>query len=372
MDIETKENNYNGLAELIISTVGVKLMINFVIYKLHTINLIYDSNYIGTNFGIQHLDIFITNINTEQETTNIITFLENKNLTNLSIQYTWKSTLRIDDYTADRFENTSKFLLKPDINKLFDTFTPLKKFDLTREKEVTDNEFILIFYIGVKKINKDFYLSQKEPLTKCFIIDLPNYSSFTIYNSLMAEDVNMKDYLQEDENNIVFLTLLNNNTYQGFATDIESIYRRDSSIIIVECKEEGTAIKHMMKDNTIFDKWYVRLGLDEYNNNKGINLSKLNSIKEEFNNGNKIFFLSKERRMKTISTISNVIIENNTTYYKNIYEEHINTVSGVHCNDNTSINVYDEISVADINTFMGKTDNEKLDMIGNNMKVCKP
>jgi len=50
----------------------------------------------------------------------------------------------------------------------------------------------------------------------------------------------------------------------------------------------------------------------------------------------------------------------------------IDVTSGIHCNDNTSINVYDEISVADIETFLGKTEEEKINMIKENMKVCKP
>jgi len=292
-------------------------------------------------------------------------FLLNKNLDKIVIEYYWdikhikQDWKELDLSTIDDVLDLYKNLLK---NSTHFKYYHTLHFNGSR------NQYALkIHIINFNIIILGDFLDKKSPISKCFVIDLP--SDFSIYNSVMVETVNMKEYLQEDIENIVFITLLNNNTYQGFATNMSDIDRRDSSIIVVECKEEGTSTKYMMKDNTIFDKWYIRLGLDEHNNNKGILLEKLNSIEEEFYKGNRIFFLSKERTLKTVSTISNIIIDNDS--YTNMYDEQINITSGVHCNDNTSINVYDEINVADVETFAGKTEEERINMIKDDIKTCK-
>jgi len=183
------------------------------------------------------------------------------------------------------------------------------------EKDINNNIFSKNLEIKTNNSNiLDDLMYRQLPLSRCFVIDLP--PDFIIYNSLMVENINMTEYLQEDKENIVFITLLNNNTYQGFATNIEHV--ESSTNIVVECKEEGNSSKFMKKNNTFFDRWYVRLGLDEHNNNKGIFLDKLNSVRDEFDKGNKIFFLSEERTLKTISKLNNVII--NFEAYTNIYD----------------------------------------------------
>jgi len=374
-EVEEKDvlNDYS-LGEIIIpESIDINNIIIYIddephICKIHTIILLYDDiSYREDEENdfdsliLEKLDILQSKDMTMQR---IREFLLDKNLDQLRIQYYWEIKQVEQDWKQLDYKSIDDVIAE--YNKLMVDSTHFK-FIYSQHFNENKNQYALKIEIDSKNrydVYLEDYLDKKSPLNKCFVIDLP--SDFNIYNSVMVENTNMREYLQEEVGNIVFITLLNNNTYQGFATNVGDIDRRDSSIIVAECKEEGNATKYMKKDNIFFDKWYVRLGLDEHNNNKGIILDKLNSIREEFYKGNKIFFLSKERTLKTVSTISNIIINNDR--YTNIYDEQIDITSGVHCNDNTSINVYDEISVADVETFMGKTEEERINMI---MKTCK-
>jgi len=309
--------------------------------------------------GNDKLIIYPYELNNSDTLLKIKNFISDVNINDMRIGYTWVNK---DNKIINNDDLNDAVLIPDNILSIVNIFNDSNIFNIRYQFFIHSNMIILQFLIARKKNNTllQSYLSKKSTIDKCFIINFPNTSTFDIYYSLMNEHVKMKNHLDEDASNIVFLCMLNNHTYQGYATDIESINRRDSSIIAIECKEEGNGTKYMLKDNTIFEKWYVRLGLDEYNNNKGISLEKLNCVQEEFDKGNRIFFLSEERTLKIVSTLSNVIVDEEL--FSNIYDERVNSISGVHCNDNTSINVYDNISICDITTFGNKTDDEILEL----------
>jgi len=356
--------NYNSLPNIIIPDhININ---NIIIYRsIHDSSQLEPFSYHIDTLLLECEDddeIFFTYsdlLDTNKSKQKIHKFLFNKNLNDIKIHYSW---IKVKSDLKESGLNTID-----DITDVYDNLIHNSThFNFTYSKNDRGYGYGLIIKIVSKETNNiNELIDRKLPLNKCFVLDLP--PDFIIYNSIMVENINMKDYIQEDAENIVFITLLNNNTYQGFATNIEHI--ESSTNIIVECKEEGNSSKFMRKNNTIFNRWYVRLGLDEHNNNKGIFLDKLNSVKDEFDKGNKIFFLSEERTLKTISKLDNIII--NIQEHTNIYDQVIDITSGIHCNDNTSINVYDEISVADIETFAGKTEEEKINMVKENNKICK-
>lgn len=190
--------------------------------------------------------------------------------------------------------------------------------------------------------------SKKQPLENGLVLNFPDASEFIIFNSYMAEETTMKQFLEEDKSNFCFLIIMDDGNYKGYGCSMDQINIKDN--IIVECKGkyEGT----IFKNRVLWEKWYCRIGFDT--TNSGIILNKLNSVVEHVEKNTRIFLLTNPRTLPFVSTLKNVGL---TTRYEpekdediiiNIFGDELDYVSGNHCGDGTFVEVFDDIFIADI------------------------
>lgn len=211
----------------------------------------------------------------------------------------------------------------------------------------------------IKNIKNVLKVKAGPELEHCILVDFPDPTTFEIFDALMYSNVSMKEYLDDDEDNIVFIDYVEN-SYVGYGSSIKNVQREDN--IIVPCLGE---YHQMISENEVFIfKHYNRIGLDHYN--KGISRGKLWNVpfslreKEDTIIQNRIFLLKNERQLKYTTKIENVVIERGL----NLYGIPISYVGATPCTDGSSVSVYDDIMSVDIESLgKNKSIDEKISIV---------
>ena len=205
-------------------------------------------------------------------------------------------------------------------------------------KNILDTYFITINQRSSISYYKNNYLIPND----FEILDIESYVDTTI-----------DEWLDEDPTHLIFLYNSAKtdavNGIKGIGLTKNSLYQLYAKLI-VECKEREESKKdenllYISQDIVYIDKIYNVLEVGDSLNN-GILLSKLNCVKDEVEKkgGNRIFYLSEQRVLKTISALSNVVFYNSNW---NIYGSYITVESSAHCGAGQQTYVYDNIYIID-------------------------
>jgi len=200
-------------------------------------------------------------------------------------------------------------------------------------KNILDKYFITINQRSSISYYKNNYLIPED----FEILDIESYS-----------ETSMDEWLNENPTNVIFL--YNSvqtdaiNGIKGVGLTKNALYQLYAKLI-VECKKVEKDISNITQDIVYIDKIYNVLAVgDSFNN--GILLSKLNCVKDELEKegGNRIFYLTEQRFLKSISSLSNVVFYNSRW---NIYGSIIDIGSSAHCGAGQQTYVYDNIYIID-------------------------
>ena len=146
-----------------------------------------------------------------------------------------------------------------------------------------------------------------------------------VFDNSMGDDTDIRNYLLEDNNNIIFVL----DTPSGFKLEgitLDSLYDFRNKVI-VECNgtyESGA----VALSNVVFDKWYFKIG---FSTNYNITLAKVNLIIDsiERDDINRIFLLTDIKELNSITFLENVQYGQG----KNIFNHGFNYISATHCDD---------------------------------------
>ena len=203
---------------------------------------------------------------------------------------------------------------------------------------------------------------------------IPN--DFEILDIESFEETSMNEWLAGDPTNLIFLYNSTQtdaiNGIKGIGLSKNALYQLHAKLI-VECKKSNIGLA-VYQDNVFLNKIYNVLTVGDSLNN-GILLSKLNCVKDEVEKegGNRIFYLTEERLLKSIAGLSSVIYYNE--YDLNIHGSYRNLVSAAHCGDGQETRVYDEIFIIDKSKLVSVTEFDRVISSGaieNNIKDTEP
>ena len=175
-----------------------------------------------------------------------------------------------------------------------------------------------------------------------------------VFDNSMGDDADIRNYLLEDVNNIIFVL----DTPTGYKLEgitLDSLYDFRNKII-VECNgtyEKGAvALSHV-----IFDNWYFKIG---FSTNYNISLTKVNLIIDsiERDNINRIFLLTDIKELNSITFLENIQYGQG----KNIFNHGFNYISATHCDDSKTYvftNVIKAKSEFDLSTSGGAEESKE-------------
>lgn len=157
-----------------------------------------------------------------------------------------------------------------------------------------------------------------------------------VVDFIEMESYGLREYLELDVNNIIFITK-NRNEFNAYGAKVQQL--RDINNLFVKCND----IDNFNYGNVDFNNWYLdkllgmsgAIHLDDVKNISNY----LNEHRDELVESSELrmFYLEKEPIPLTpISTLRNVIINSGL----NIFGNQVNIVSGTHCGEGTTLDVY--------------------------------
>lgn len=188
-------------------------------------------------------------------------------------------------------------------------------------------------------LDENIYNETTTIIDSCYLIDLPK--SLPVYDVYLYEYTKLMEYLEEDLDNIVFITINPSGYYEGWATSFNRL--QDFDNMFVECNEDVHA---PYVNNVNFLNWYIDPKFNP--GNYAINYNQVKNMHNyirtlpqdiKMDPINRIFLLKEKLSLPQVTTVKNVIFYGD----KNVFGEFVHLVSGIHCGPGTSKVVYDQI-----------------------------
>lgn len=172
---------------------------------------------------------------------------------------------------------------------------------------------------------------------QCVCIDC-DVEHLSLFNYEAGEDQLVLDYLAEDDiDNVVFLALDHQGEYVAYPAKV-SLFG-DEEHAFVECL---AANGDYTPENAHFTQWYDNPGFHPLR--RGIPMVEINKIRQAATElDQRLFLLLDLRHLAATATVKNIMVD--AQWGLNIFARPVNILSGTHCTEGTSTDVYDRVMI---------------------------
>jgi hypothetical protein len=193
-------------------------------------------------------------------------------------------------------------------------------------------------------------------LEGCVLVDLPE--NFSVFVSSIPGYVDAKEFLEEDMGNIIIVNLSPNGLYEGWGVNLSQIEDSDGTLIkdnslVVECKEIGELSVNI--NNIKRGKYYFRSSFDTVNSGLLLNHTR-GIIKEMQENGIRYFIVKDRKVISPVAAIETISVERGT----DLYSRQIDVMSAYHCQEGSSLPIYETVKKVVFNLPRGDLTSEEL------------